>query len=191
MNDTIPQVVIGKQVWTKQNLDVAGFQNNEPIFEARNESEWLDASRSNKPACCYMNFDASQPYYGRLYNWFAVNDPRGLAPDGWRVPTAEDWRELVFFLGESQAGRKMKTQMWWPRYGEGTDESGFSGLPGGCCTHGGGFIFRGEMGFWWGSSVSREIQQSAFTLVLSKGTYTGQYYYSQTLGQSVRFVKNV
>src|SRR5664279_3473834 len=83
---------IGKQVWMVENLDVIHFRNGEPVMEAESPEEWTRAGNEGRAAWCYYDSDAdSGKIYHKLYNWFAVNDPRGLAPDGWHVPSLLDW----------------------------------------------------------------------------------------------------
>ena len=101
-------VTIGTQVWMTENLDVAEFRNGDPIPEAKSNDEWFRAGREGKPAWCYYNNNSENGFkYGKLYNWYAVNDTRGLAPDGWRIPTDKDWVILAKYLrGYSWAGMK-------------------------------------------------------------------------------------
>lgn len=156
------EVTIGKQVWMSQNLNVDKFRNGDPIPEAKTDAEWKKAGENGQPAWCYYDNDpANGDRYGKLYNWFAVNDPRGLAPEGWKIPSDEDWTRLTDFLGgKSVAGKKMKSTEFWAdndgESGNGTNESGFSGLPGGSRTGGirssGAFIFIGNYGDWWCST---------------------------------------
>ena len=76
-------VKIGNQTWMKKNLDVSKFRNGDIVPEVRSQEEWSNAALENKPAWCYYNNDqANGVKYGKLYNWYAVNDPRGLAPEG-------------------------------------------------------------------------------------------------------------
>ena len=90
---------IGNQTWMGENLKVTTFKNGDPILEARTIEQWNEAGRTGKPAFSYYNNDPSTAdKYGVLYNWFAVNDPRGLAPEGWRVPTLNDAKIMVQFL---------------------------------------------------------------------------------------------
>lgn len=85
-------VAIGTQVWMKENLNVSTFRNGEPIPEAKTAEEWKAAGEAEQPAWCYYDNDPkNSAKYGKLYNWYAVNDPRGLAPVGWHVPTDSDW----------------------------------------------------------------------------------------------------
>ena len=92
--------------------------------------------------------------YGRLYNWHAVEDDRGLCPDGWHVPTDGEWTVMTDHLGgDSVAGHQMKTTYGWWGGGNGTNLSGFSGLPGGFRGSNGSFIEAGVYGIWWSSSA--------------------------------------
>jgi hypothetical protein len=89
-------IQIGKQIWMKKNLDVVTFRNGDTIPEAKSEEDWNKARHSLKPAWCYAknNLDTDS-LFGKLYNWYAVTDPRGLAPEGWHVPTDNEWNELT------------------------------------------------------------------------------------------------
>ena len=101
-------VTIGTQVWMTKNLDVAKFRNGDPIPEAKTDEEWEKAGENKQPAWCnYDNNPANGTKYGKLYNWHAVNDPRGLAPEGYHVPTDAEWTILENFLG-SDAEKKMQ-----------------------------------------------------------------------------------
>ena len=111
-------VTIGTQVWTTKNLDVATFRNGDPIPEAKTDEEWKAAGENKQPAWCYYeNNTANGTKYGKLYNWYAVNDARGLAPTGWHVPTDEEWKVLSTYLGGTGvAGKKMKSRSDWNSY---------------------------------------------------------------------------
>jgi len=115
MEQTTPETVtIGKQIWMIRNLNVTTFRNGDPIFQAKNDIEWLEASKAKKPACCFQDFHpANEARYGRLYNWYAVGDPRGISPEGWHVPNDREWLELIDFCGEQLAGRKLKSTQGW------------------------------------------------------------------------------
>lgn len=87
-----PETFIGNQIWMAANLDVATFRNGDPIPEAKTNEEWIDAANAKRPAWCYYDNDpVNGKKYGRMYNWYAVNDPRGLAPAGWHIPSLEEW----------------------------------------------------------------------------------------------------
>ena len=81
-------IKIGTQTWATKNLDVSSFSNGETVHEARTDAEWQKAWEEGMPAWCYYKNDpANGTKYGRLYNFYAVNDPRGLAPVGWHIPS--------------------------------------------------------------------------------------------------------
>lgn len=92
----VEEVTIGEQIWMKRNLNVDRFQNGDLIPEAKTKKEWQKANESKQPAWCYYdNNSADADKKGRLYNWYAVSDQRGLAPAGWRIPTIEEWDILL------------------------------------------------------------------------------------------------
>src|ERR1700722_9533725 len=101
MNYADPKIItIGSQVWTKENLNVSTFRNGDPILEAQSYEEWRKAWDKHQPAWCYYKGDsANGNKYGKLYNWYAVNDSKGLAPQGWHIPSKDEWSILVTFLG--------------------------------------------------------------------------------------------
>jgi uncharacterized protein (TIGR02145 family) len=147
------EIIIGNQIWSNRNLDIDTFRNGEKILEVNSTEEWEKANAECIPSWCYYDFDSENgKLYGKLYNWYAINDPRGLAPDSWRIPTIDDWNELdVFltppmpegmgpadysnFLGKNKlAGTRLKSVngwVWGEDDGNGTDEFGFCVLPGG------------------------------------------------------------
>lgn len=89
------EVTISNQVWMAKNLNVDKFRNGDAIPEAKSEEEWNEAGKNKQPAWCYYDNDpANGEKYGKLYNWYAVNDPRGLSPIGWHVPNEEEWVEI-------------------------------------------------------------------------------------------------
>jgi uncharacterized protein (TIGR02145 family) len=150
------EVKIGNQVWMLENLDVEKFRNGDSIPQAKTAEEWENAGKNNEPAWCYYDNDESNgTKYGKFYNWYAVNDPRGLAPDGYHIPTNADLTELTDGLGhENVAGTKMKSTSGWYESGNGNNSSGFSALPGGYRYINGSFSDLGKVGNWWTSSES-------------------------------------
>jgi uncharacterized protein (TIGR02145 family) len=153
-----PEIQICNQVWMGCNLDVDTYRNGEPIPEVTDFNDW---SNLKTGAWCYYNNDPMMGIiYGKLYNWYAVIDPRGLAPKGWHIPSDSEWKELSNCLGgELIAGGKLKSTgtkelgdgIWWYPNTGATDESGFSALPGGLCSYNG--FFNLEMrGHWWSST---------------------------------------
>lgn len=179
-------VTIGSQTWMAENLNVCTFRNGDPIPQAKTDEEWEKAAQEGRPAWCYYDNDpANGKKYGKLYNWYAVNDSRGLAPVGYRVPSDAEWTVLTDYLGEEDASKKMKSKSGWSSYGckkcdggsyefkkicsackgtqknssepfsgNGSNSSGFNGLPGGYrfnYHHLVSFENIGFEGLWWGA----------------------------------------
>jgi len=149
--DSSEEITIGNQVWKTKNLNVDKFRNGDPIPEAKTEEEWLSAEEKGQPAWCYYDNDpANGEKYGKLYNWHAVNDPRGLAPAGYHIPSEEEWTTLTEFLGgKEMAGKKMKSTQGWFENDNATNESGFSALPTGYRSNLIDFNDINEFGYWW------------------------------------------
>jgi uncharacterized protein (TIGR02145 family) len=154
INERPGGIRIGWQVWSTENLNVSKFRNGDDIPEAKTDEEWVMAGKKKQPAWCYYNNDTvNGKKYGKLYNWYAINDPRGLAPIGWHIPSDAEWTTLTNYLGgEETAGAKMKSKSGWNNEGNGTNRSGFSGFPGGGRTQNGVFNYIGDIGFWWSST---------------------------------------
>lgn len=190
-------VTIGDQTWMAKNLNVDKFRNGDPIPEAKTNSEWKAASRNRTPAWCYYDYNPNyEDEYGKLYNWHAVNDPRGLAPEGWHVPSENDWKQLVQFLGYdfnsridfSEVGPKLKSGRDWKK-GETNNSSGFSALPGGRCWNNGKCKLMTSEGHWWSSTEANPTGAIAFKLsAYSSGFHMDADY--KMNGNSVRCVKD-
>lgn len=193
--ESIKEVAIGTQIWMSENLNVDKFRNGDPIPEAKTAEEWIKAGENKEPAWSYYrNLPANGERDGKLYNWYAVNDPRGLAPEGWRIPTDDDWAALVDFLGgESVAGEKMKyTDFWVPGSGEigkGNNESGLSVLPGGTRTTAGLFRNIDYNAYFWSSTEYDE--ETAWTYWLRWiSSPVNRYSAPKANGNSIRCVKD-
>jgi uncharacterized protein (TIGR02145 family) len=145
------EVAIGKQIWTSKNLNVTTYRNGDVIPQVQDANAW--ANLSTGAWCYYENNTANGSSYGKLYNWYAVNDPRGLAPKGYHIPTDNEWTILSENLGgTSEAGTKMKSSSGWKNNSNGTNTTGFAGLPGGYRYDYGYFFNVGAHGYWWSSS---------------------------------------
>lgn len=148
---SLPSITICKQKWMSKNLDVDHYRDGSPIPQITDPSEWTNLKTG---AWCWYNNDSATyaQTYGRLYNWYAVNDDRGLAPAGWHVPTFDEWNTLdvTCLGGGSYVGGKLKATNLWASPNTGaTNSSGFSGIPGGILSVTGGFYGIGMIGFWW------------------------------------------
>ena len=152
--NTYRTIVIGNQEWMAENLTVEHYANGDPIPNVTNSGQWAGLSTG---AWCYYNNDPQfECPYGKLYNCYTVADPRNVCPTGWHVPTDAEYTILTNYLGGVQlVGGKMKStglQYWLnPNYAA-TNESGFSGLPGGYRNNGGPFYNFGSYGHWWSST---------------------------------------
>ena len=149
------EIRVGSQTWMTENLNVDHFRNGDPIPEARTPEEWKKAAKEGRPALCYYNNDLMlSKKYGKLYNWYAVIDPRGLAPAGWHIPSDQEWKNLEMYLGGAPiAGAKMKTSEGWYNNGNGNNNSGLAALPGGCRFNN-NFLYLGKQGYWWSTTAS-------------------------------------
>lgn len=150
-------VKIGDQWWMAENLRVTHYRDGDPIPNVTDGVTW--GGLTTGAYCDYNNDIANVVNYGRLYNWFAVNDSRNIAPAGWHVPSFEEWQTLVDFLGGDQiAGGKIKeagTTHWTSPNTGATNESGFTGLPAGYrYIESGYFNHMGLSAFFWSSSES-------------------------------------
>ncbi|MEI6089318.1 MAG: FISUMP domain-containing protein [bacterium] len=148
------EITIGTQVWKTKNLDVSTYRDGTTIPQVTDANEWANLTTG---AWCYNDNDpANGAIYGKLYNWYAVNDPRGLAPDGWHVPSDAEWSTLSTYLGGvSVAGGKLKeegTTHWTSPNPGATNETGFTALPGGYREYYGTFNPIGTTGYWWSST---------------------------------------
>ncbi len=187
-NQGFSQVVtIGTQVWATKNLDVETFRNGDTIPQAKTAKEWAIAGQKKLPAWCYYENNLKNgKKYGKLYNWFAINDSRGLAPKGWHVPTDDDWTILEQYL-DNDAPQKMKTKTGWSSWydgqscslysskeisGNGSNTSGFSAMPGGFRNEHGLFSDIRNGGHWWSSSANTDYTFYTFAL-LSNDAYSG------------------
>ena len=182
-------VKIGSQEWMSENLDVSTFRNGDLIPQAKTDDEWDEAGWNKQPAWCYYDFDpANGEKHGKLYNWFAVNDARQLAPKGWHIPGDEEWDVLRKGLNIGIAGGKMKSTDGWKDSGNGTNTSGFNGLPSGYRNYE-GFNEIGSEGCWW-SSTGSDNQWVSYRYLSFSDSYLHKHHRSNADGLSVRCIKD-
>ena len=189
--NTYLPVTICNQTWTKSNLNVSHYRNGDVIPQVTDPTAWANLTTG---AWCYYNNDpANGAIYGKLYNWYAVNDPRGLAPQGWHVPTDAEWTILANCLGgESIAGGQMKESgfaHWLSPNTDATNSSGFTALPGGYRYDYSAFYSINFNSYWW-SSTGYDTANSLLRTINYNYGYLGAGYHLNQFGFSVRCVKN-
>jgi uncharacterized protein (TIGR02145 family) len=148
--DNYPNVAIGGKIWMQENTAVKFFRNGDAIPYVSWGPTWATLKT---PAWCYYNNDpSSEATYGLLYNWYAVSDPRGFAPEGWHVATDTEWKDMIAFLGgNAVAGGILKavSPLWNAPNTGATNSSGFSALPAGSRGNGGTYVNLGRSTAWW------------------------------------------
>jgi uncharacterized protein (TIGR02145 family) len=185
-------IKIGEQSWMQENLNESKFKNGEIIDQATSNEEWEKAGREGRPVWCYYDNDSKNGVkYGKLYNWYAVNDPRGLAPEGWHIPSDNEWVVLKDFLGGVDvSGVKLKSLSGWYGQGNGTNSSKFSGLPGGTRDSKGNFTYLGEGAYFWTSTEGgRAYSYFRYLFHDIRAMYGGMYTEKEG-GLSVRCIKD-
>ena len=156
---TYKTVVIGRQTWMAENLN-------------------YNASGSK----CYNNSDSNCNTYGRLYNWETA---KTVCPSGWHLPTREDWDVMTAYIGGSSTeGSKLKARSGWNNNGNGTDQYGFSALPGGLGKSDGSFYTVGYDGYWWSASELESLSYLAYGRSMS---YDGDNVYWNGINESYLF----
>jgi uncharacterized protein (TIGR02145 family) len=186
-------ILIGNQEWMAENLKTTIYRNGETIANVTDNAQWQ--SLTTGAWAFYTNDSQYDCPYGKLYNWYAVADQRNICPIGWHVPTDAEWTTLTDYLGGAAvAGGKMKTTLvpntfpYWIQNNSATNESGFSGLPGGYRFDYGAFENIRYYGSWWSSS---EFGTNAWQRRLNydSGIVT-RYNILKTLGNSVRCLRD-
>ena len=190
-------VYIGRQCWMKENLNIGTIISG--------SEEMTDNSTIEK--YCFDNNEANCETYGGLYQWdeimqYVTNEgARGICPSGWHLPTDDEWKTMEIALGMSQSeadadgyrgsdqGEQMKSTTGWYNYGNGTNSSGFTALPGGYRYSDGSFNYLGYRGYWWSSSESSGALAWGRVLHCDYGQ-VHRYYYDKTYGRSVRCLKD-
>ncbi len=170
--NTYNTVTIGTQVWMVENLKTTHYRNGDAIPNITDTVKWSDTLVG--AYCNFFNIPSYADTYGRLYNWYAVDDSRGLAPTGWHIPTEAELKILTDYLGgESVAGGKLKETgiTHWDSPNKGaTNQFGFTALPGGQRDSNGYFFFDevGYFGIWWSSTVVDQYTARNLTMNYSE-----------------------
>jgi uncharacterized protein (TIGR02145 family) len=199
-----PSVQICNQIWMTKNLSIKTYRNGDTIPQITNSTTWRTTTLG---AWCWYNNDSATyaAKYGRLYNWFAVNDPRGFAPDGWHIPTNAEWNLLVKCLDvatdttlsgvqSNTAGGLMKstdTAFWINPNTGASNSSGFSGCGGGMRTSTGIFTEVGEWGRYWSANLASGSTTNVITRnILNINGAIINSNYSRVSGLSIRCIKD-
>jgi len=163
--DNNETVIIGTQEWTTKNLNVSKYRNGDIIPEVKDPEKWGNLKTG---AWCYYNNDPKNgAMYGKLYNWYAVNDPRGLAPEGFHIPSDSELSIVTDF----------------------NNINGFEGLPGGCCDYGGTFTSIGSSCYLWSSIENSSPYAWFFNIDFNSGIAIRDAN-DKTYGLSVRCVRD-
>ena len=192
-------IIVGGKVWMAENLKVTHYRNGNPISYAADSINWTDGTDGQY---CYYNNDSSYiDTFGLLYNWYAINDWRGIAPEGWHVATDDDWKHLEMALGMSRAqadligwrgteeGNKLKSTYRWIENGSGTNDIGFTALPGGYMLDG-VFANRGIDASFWTSTDTSGTNSAWWRDIYYNRSGIRRHAYDKNMGLSVRCVKD-
>lgn len=194
-------IVIGKQTWFKENLNVSKYTDGSIIPEVNDPAKWFNLTTG---ACCNYNENTSfGVVFGKLYNWYAIagihdaaslNDAtkrKKIAPAGYHIPTDPEWTILTNSLGANAGGKMKETGItyWVETSPETTNSSFFTGLPGGIRISNGAFHFIGEHGYWW-SSTSIDTDAAWNRSLGYNSKFVCKSYDDKNYGFSVRFIKD-
>jgi uncharacterized protein (TIGR02145 family) len=183
-----PYVTIGTQNWQRRNLDVSTYRNGDIIPYVANNTAW--ANLTTGAWCWYNNDPELGKIYGKLYNWYAVNDSRGLAPEGWSIPSISNWNTLITFLGgNATAGGAIKSTSGWISNVYNTNSSNFNGLPTGYRRNNGLFYQVTKEAFWW-STDETDTTQAQYSWVQWSDTWVYTLSNSKKFGCSIRCIKD-
>ena len=185
--DTINLFKVGNQTWMSENLNAVRFKNGESIFHAETSEEWRYALNNKIPADCYYRNDTSlMNEFGEIYNWYVLIDKRGIAPQGFHIPSYNEWNTLFQNLGGIDlAGEILRTNT------NQNNENSFNGLLGGSRNDLGAFIEADEYGHWWSSTSDPNDEKQAKCCYINK-SYKNIYWgsFNKGNGYYVRCIKN-
>jgi len=193
-----PLVTIGTQIWTAKNLDVIRYRNGDVIPQAKNQSELYAYNTAGQGCWSYSEYNSvNGPTYGKLYNWHAVNDPRGLAPVGYHVPSNAEIQILSNTVITGGALKETGTAHWLSPNTGATNSSGFKALPGGQNILSGTVLFPPSnlkyFGYFWTSTSTTTADANAIFLRWDQNTInanSSNYFVNKGNSYSVRLIKN-
>lgn len=163
-------VQMGDQAWMTKNLDVGTFRNGDLIPEVKSNEEWEKAGREQRPAWCYYKNDAAiGKKYGRMYNWYALTDPRGVIPEGWHLPVLDEWIAFEKFVDGKPEGFLFQCS-------SGQEKTGFCALPGGYRSKDGNFTGIDEFTYLSGATSEEILDPNKHkqTMIWGRGLHAVQ-----------------
>ena len=199
-------VAIGEQCWFAENLQAESYRNGDEIESGISDADWGSLSGATSVYgegtsdcesfapdgdACIEDWPLVQ--YGRLYNWYAVDDERGLCPFGWHVPSLSHWTDLTAHLDSlGDAGFLMKTSTGWSNNGGGSNDSGFSGLPTGYRNWDGSFQNAGKRGYWWSCTPhpSESDAWAYYLRLVESQNHVDHFHDEAELGFAIRCIKD-
>jgi uncharacterized protein (TIGR02145 family) len=205
---SLPRTAIGSQVWNSNNLEVVKYRNGDPIPQVKDSATWSNLTTG--AWCWYNNDSVNYANYGRLYNWYAVNDPRGFAPQGWHVPSYSEWLDVIRLLDPNAdtslqsafvsltAGTRLKDTTGWTNLPDslcqgctnGTNSTGFAAIPSGIRSSSGKFANVNRLGGFWTSSETDSLTAKLLFLQVYGDAVVINTNIDKKLATSVRVVRD-
>lgn len=184
------EIVIGDQVWMKKNLDTKLFRNGDSIQHCITNKQWEEAYKNKTPAWCYYNNDQlNKQKYGIIYNWYAVSDSRGLAPEGWDIPSNKDWDKLIKSIGGyEKAGGRLKNEKYFNTLIGDDNEQSSQSILSGARNLEGYFLYLNLSGGWW-SKTEKSKDDSWFIYLYHDNDLVVKAFQEKGFGLSVRCIK--
>lgn len=190
-------VVIGEQTWMAENLKTTRYATGDTIPNVVNKDQWLNLT--DGAWSYYKNDIKNDELYGKLYNWYNVVDDRNVCPNGWHVPSDEEWKVLADYVIENgyegTEGVALKGQSGWNDYdglsGNGTDNFGFNALPGGNRNINGNFSKIGQNGYWWSTSEHANPLNAWSRYLYNNNSNIMNYEDFKNYGFSIRCLKDL
>ncbi len=200
--ETYKTIQIEEQCWMRENLKATKYRNETPITNFETNSRWSNDTIG--AYSCYQNLEENCDTYGALYNWYAISNPVGLCPEGWSIPSNDQWTDLERSVCEKLGNNNCQTEFAYDSLAgwRGTDEGrnlksktyngsdafGFSALLGGFRNASGPFSYLEEKGFWWASNASEEFADSR--MLDAENQKVRQLESMKSSGFSVRCIKD-
>ncbi len=183
-------VRIGNQEWMTTNLATTNFTNGDTILQAKTSAEWANANALRKPVWCFYNNDSTfGKQFGLIYNWYAIIDKRGLAPNGFHIPESAEWEMLVKFIGGIKQATKIKSKEGWKDDMKNTNSTNFSAVPGGFRLRDGSFYGYQQTGALWSVTNAERDETAAYYFDID-GNKARVIYGNKSYGSYVRCIKN-